>query len=136
MPPLLKSISLTDFRSIRGTVSVPLDASIVLIHGQNGVGKTSLLSAIELALTGGVDSLSRSDSKYRSYLVHKEAGEARVAVTIESGNGQVSRELTIRDGEVFGHPLLTNADSSFFSERCYLAQATMTRLLELYQGKE
>jgi len=132
----LRSLSLTDFRSIRGTVSVPLDASVVLIHGHNGIGKTSLLSAIELALTGGIDSLSRSDSKYLSYLVHKEAGEAKVAVTIERGHGQESRELTIRDGQVTGNPLLTQADSSFFSERCYLAQATMTRLLELYQGKE
>jgi DNA repair protein SbcC/Rad50 len=134
--PLLKSISLTNFRSIRGTISVPLDAPIVLIHGQNGTGKTSLLSGIELALTGSVPSLNRSDDDYLSHLVHKEAGEARVAVTIESTEGAISRELTIRHAAITGRPLFTQADSFFFSERCYLAQATMSRLLELYQGKE
>lgn len=52
MTPRLKSVTVTDFRSIRGTVTVPLDSPVVLIHGQNGSGKTSLLSAIELGLTG------------------------------------------------------------------------------------
>ena len=56
---LLTSVTLTNFRSIRGTITVPLDAPIVLVHGQNGAGKTSLLSGIELALTGQVLSLSR-----------------------------------------------------------------------------
>ena len=48
MTPFLKSITVTNFRSIKGSVTVPLDAPVVLIHGQNGTGKTSLLSAIEL----------------------------------------------------------------------------------------
>ena len=46
MSALLKSISVTDFRSIRGTLSIPLDAPVILVHGQNGTGKTSLLSAL------------------------------------------------------------------------------------------
>jgi DNA repair protein SbcC/Rad50 len=52
MSPLLQSITVTDFRSIRGTITVPLDAPVVLIHGPNGVGKTGILSAMELAITG------------------------------------------------------------------------------------
>jgi len=136
MALLLKSISLTNFRSIRGMIDVPLEAPIVLIHGQNGVGKTSLLSGIELVLTGGVESLRRSDSSYRSYLVHKESDEARIAVSIGGSDHPITRELTIRDGVILGSHLLGEADSSFFTERCYLAQATMARLLELYQGKE
>ncbi len=43
-PAQLKSITLTNFRSIRGSITVPLDVPIVLVHGQNGAGKTSLLS--------------------------------------------------------------------------------------------
>lgn len=136
MAPLLKSISLTNFRSIRGTISVPLDASIVLIHGQNGSGKTSLLSGIELALTGGVPSLNRSDENYLTHLVHKQADEARVSVSVETSDGSTSRELTIRHAAISGQPVFAEADSSFFSERCYLAQSSMNRLLELYQGKE
>lgn len=47
----LRSITLTNFRSIKGTITVPLDAPIVLIHGANGAGKTSLLSAIDRLIT-------------------------------------------------------------------------------------
>jgi len=59
--PDLTSITIKDFRSINGSITVPLDAPIVLIHGVNGAGKSSVLSALELALTGRVESLSRSE---------------------------------------------------------------------------
>lgn len=83
MTPRLKSVTITDFRSVRGTVTVPLDSPVVLIHGQNGTGKTSLLAAIELGLTGQVASLARLDPTFGSHLVHKEALEGRVSVTVE-----------------------------------------------------
>ena len=83
MTPRLKSVTVTDFRSIRGTVTVPLDSPVVLIHGQNGSGKTSLLSAIELGLTGQVASLARVDPTFESHLVHKAATEGRVSITVE-----------------------------------------------------
>jgi exonuclease SbcC len=136
MSSLLRSISLTNFRSIRGTISIPLDASIVLIHGQNGSGKTSLLSGIELALTGGVPSLHRLDEDYFSHLVHKDATSASITVTVNSAKGEVAKKLEVTDAALFGEPLLKTSESAFFSERCYLAQSTMNRLLELYQGKE
>jgi exonuclease SbcC len=136
MSSLLRSISLTDFRSIRGTISVPLDASIVLIHGQNGAGKTSLLSGIELALTGAVPSLHRLDDEYFSHLVHKDAASASITVTVNASSGELSKKLEIQGAAVRGEPLFKASDSAFFSERCYLAQSTMNRLLELYQGKE
>ena len=52
--PRLKSLLVRDFRSIAGEWEIPLDAGVVLIHGQNGSGKTSLLSALELAATGKI----------------------------------------------------------------------------------
>ena len=54
---MLRALDITNFRSIRGHIHAPLDAKVVLVHGENGAGKTSLLSAIELALTGSVQSL-------------------------------------------------------------------------------
>jgi exonuclease SbcC len=57
--PRIESITVSDFRSIRGSITIPLDAPVVLIHGPNGVGKTSILSAMELAITGEVPSLQR-----------------------------------------------------------------------------
>jgi DNA repair protein SbcC/Rad50 len=137
MIPMLKSITITNFRSIKGSTTVPLDAPVVLIHGQNGTGKTSLLSAIEFGLTGHVPSLSRLDSDYVSHLVHKDAREARVMVSADAVNGgRESAEVTVRRTEISGSPLLAQSRAHFYSERCYLAQATLGRLLELYEDKD
>lgn len=130
----LKSLYVKNFRSIDGEVKVSLDAPIVLIHGPNGAGKTSLLSAIELALTGSVTSLSRAEPDYLAYLPHKDRpfGEVRLELAMDDGRLK-SSSLRVTTGEVSGLPLLNGVDSSFFSERSYLAQSTLGRLLEIYQ---
>jgi|SRR5277367_3955671 len=136
MNPLLKSITVTNFRSVKGSVTVPLNAPVVLIHGQNGSGKTSILSALELVLTGQVPSLARLDPDYLSNLIHKEADEGRVTATVDGLNG-VSRptDITIGRTGVLGDALLSPDRAHFYSERCYLAQATLGRLLEIYENK-
>jgi exonuclease SbcC len=137
MSALLKSISVTDFRSIRGTLSIPLDAPVILVHGQNGTGKTSLLSALELALTGKVPSLYRSDEDYLDHLVHKEAVDAHVRVTVDpSILARADCSIRVHRAQLIGDALLPAPLSAFFNERCYLAQSTMNRLLEIYEGKE
>lgn len=133
----LKSITVTDFRSIRGSITVPLDAPVVLIHGQNGSGKTSLLSAIELGLTGHVPSLERVDQGYVEHLVHKTAQNGRIS--IEATNllqGRLEAEINISRHAVIGESLLEPNAARFYSERCFLAQATLSRLLELYEDKD
>lgn len=133
----LKSINITDFRSIRGSITVPLDAPVVLIHGQNGAGKTSLLSAIELALTGHVPSLQRVDPTYVSHLVHKSAQSSHVSIDANGLSTPGSRaEISITRQGVVGQPLLNPSEARFYSERCFLAQATLGRLLELYEYKD
>lgn len=137
MTPLLKSIVVTNFRSIKGSVTVPLDAPVVLIHGQNGTGKTSILSAIELGLTGQVPSLARLDRDYVSHLVHKDANDARIATTVDNLDGETkSTETLVTRSGVSGTPLLSRERAHFYSERCYLAQATLGRLLEIYEDKD
>lgn len=130
----LKSLYVKDFRSIDGEVNISLDAPIVLIHGPNGAGKTSLLSAIELALTGAVPSLSRAEPDYLAYLPHKDRpfGEVRLEVEGRSHVGDIRVTTT----GVTGTPVLGAAEASFFSERSYLAQSTLGRLLEIYQHAE
>ncbi len=133
----LTSISVTDFRSIRGSLSVPLDAPVVLIHGQNGAGKTSLLSAIELGLTGEVPSLARVDPEYIGHMVHKEATESRIQLNVDGlALSRANADLRVSRTAIAGAPLLGGTMSRFYSERCFLAQATLGRLLELYEDKD
>ena len=65
----LKSLSIHNFRSIHGSVVIPLDAQVVLVHGTNGMGKTSLMSAIELGLTGSIAHLE-DQVKYQDCLLY------------------------------------------------------------------
>ena len=132
----LTSIVIKNSRSLRGTVAIPLDASVVLLHGLNGTGKTSVLSAIELALTGHIAHLQRIDKDYAKQLLNREADQGLITLLARSDERWVGKEETTirftRDG-VTDTPLLSSDDAKFFSERCYLPQATLGRLLELYQ---
>ena len=88
MTARLESVTLTDFRSVRGTITIPLDAPVVLIHGMNGSGKTSILSAIELALTGDIPELRRADPDFVRYLVHRGATRARIEISQIGEDGE------------------------------------------------
>src|ERR1017187_4701497 len=119
MMPQLNSISVTDFRSLRGTITVPLDAPVVLIHGPNGAGKTSVLAALELVLTGEVLEMRRTDPGYQAHLRNRDAKYSKVVL---NGTGVGAEEqihqLTLTDGVISGTPALTGAISRFYSERC------------------
>lgn len=137
MTPLLKSITVTNFRSIKGSITVPLDAPVVLIHGQNGAGKTSILSAIELGLTSQVPSLARLDRDYVSHLVHKDADDARIVTTVDNlDEATKSTETLVTRSSISRTPLLSRERAHFYSERCILALATLGRLLEIYEDKD
>ncbi|MGH2500164.1 MAG: AAA family ATPase [Candidatus Limnocylindria bacterium] len=125
--PELDTITITDFRSIRGTLAVPLTAPVVLIHGTNGAGKSTVMSALELALTGQVAGVDQAE---REHLVHRGAERGRV--DLKTGDGMVRFDLV--GNKIQGKPLLDRADARFFTERCYLAQRTLGRLLELYES--
>ncbi len=124
----LNMIKVQDFRSISGTVVVPVDAPVVLIHGPNGAGKSSLVSAIALAL-GGAEITGLAKPKY---LVHHGAGSARIELGTSTGTHAV--KIT-RDDHVVPEGLLPAKAAAFLAERCYLEQSALTRLLELYQEK-
>lgn len=137
MSPRLTSLTVEDFRSIRGTQRISLDAPAVLIHGPNGTGKTSLLSAIEFGLTGVVASLGRFDPGYIQHLPHKKSETGGCRIQIEA-TGLAAKSAEVRgDGSVMsGVPLLSEDLSRFFSERCYLPQAALGRLLEIYEHQD
>jgi exonuclease SbcC len=138
MTPRIASLVATDFRSLRGTVTIPMDSPVVLIHGRNGAGKTSLLTAMELGLTGHLASLSRLDPQLREHLVHKEAVSKTASVSI--GINGLGMEFPAGNFEIHGSKFTGKAAldpvlTKHFSERCYLAQSTLTRLLEFYEDK-
>lgn len=130
----LQSLQLSNFRSIAGDWDIPLDADVVLVHGLNGAGKTSFLSAIELAATGTIAHLDRSrDSSYLSHLIHKGTASGHVSLTTSDvSNHNGAPKIGVSPTGISGDPLLDPDMASFFSERCFLPQTTLGRLLEIY----
>lgn len=129
--------ALSNFRSIKGVVSIPLDAPIVLLHGLNGAGKTSVLSALELALTGDVATLRRQDNDYVRHLVHQGAGTATLEVTGTEAGKPRTWITRIADAKVgTGDRVLDDVRAQFYAERCYLAQFILSRLLDIYSSSE
>ncbi len=135
----IRSITISDFRRLDGTRTLPLDAPIVLIHGSNGAGKTSVLSALELGLTGQIRSLQRQDPRYTAHLPTLGQDFATVRVEADpsfTGNQGLAAPLTAGGSRIEGNPALTPEAANFYGERCYLDQASLGRLLELYQHRE
>lgn len=130
----LESLTITNFRSIRGAITVPLGAPVVLIHGPNGAGKTSVLSAIELALTGEIAAMHRSDPHYQAHVLHRGTSQGEVTLAA-SGLPKEARggQIELSESGPSGVPFLDQASARFFSERCYLPQSNLGRLLEIYQ---
>src|SRR5258705_3898188 len=103
----LESIVIRNSRCINGTITIPLNAPVVLLHGPNGTGKTSVLSAIELALTGKVSALQRFDADYLSHVVNRGKTMARITLTASglSSKQEDDTTITIRTGNLSGAPL-------------------------------
>lgn len=135
--PRLKTVLVENFRSINRKIEVRLDAPVVLIHGRNGTGKTSLLSAIEFTLTGAVPSLARVDPDYKTELLHYGATQGRVVLDVQ-GVDSISDPIEVRlsSKEVTATGKLGEQNASFFSERCYLAQSLLGQLLTIYQDAD
>jgi DNA repair protein SbcC/Rad50 len=130
---ILSSLDVTNFRSIRGHVYAPLDARVVLIHGENGAGKTSLLSAIEYGLTGNVQALHRADPDFASHLLHRSAtnGEIKVTTVKDGQNDSFGARLDSNGGRSTSK--LGEKEAAFFTERAYLPQSLLNQLLQIYQ---
>jgi DNA repair protein SbcC/Rad50 len=129
----LKSLDISNFRSIRGHVHAPLDAKVVLVHGDNGAGKTSLLSAVELALTGKVQSLERADPGYEKQLLHRLAPEGNVHLKILAGTSEQGFKAAVTAAGAHSITALDDRRATFFRERAFLPQSLLGQLLQIYQ---
>lgn len=131
----LHSIDIRNFRSLTAAEEIRLDAPVVLIHGPNGAGKTSFLSAIELALTGEIASMQRVDRDYKKHLLRDGTDMGHILLKVADENASVFREsqVILSGGTVRCEGKLDGALAQFFSERCFLAQSSLTQLLTIYQ---
>lgn len=150
MTPRLDTLVIENFRSLKGRIVLPLNAQTVLIHGSNGMGKTSVLSALELALTGDIAHLADKGGDYRSFFAHLGTAKGSISLTTTaaiggaSDHGQLNFSVGAQGADplipppttVDGTPLLTADLADFFAKRCYLPQATLGRLLEIYDTKK
>lgn len=130
---VLRSLEISNFRSIRGQIHVPLDAKVILIHGENGAGKTSLLSAIEFALTGTVQSLERADPSYEKQLLHRSATEGSVLLKALEGSVEQNFNALLTEAGPQSISSLDEQRAAFFRERVFLPQALLGQLLQIYQ---
>ncbi|MBK9696707.1 MAG: AAA family ATPase [Propionibacteriaceae bacterium] len=134
----LRGISVSDFRRLEGHRVLPLDAPVVLLHGPNGSGKTSILSALELALTGEIRTMRRHDPHYTAHLPFhgQEFSTLRVLVSEQLAASTRQSPMTVGGSRIGGAPALRPEAARFYAERCYLDQVSLGQLLELYQYQE
>lgn len=134
----IRRLTLSDFRRIEGTRELPFDAPVVLIHGPNGTGKTSVLSALELALTGNIRSMERQSDRYRAHLPFFGQSYATVRADVADylQAGTPGAPLTVNGARLEGTPAFSDVAAKFYAERCYLDQSSLGRLLDLYQARE
>ena len=119
----LASLTVEGFRAYRDAQTFDLDASVIVLYGPNGLGKTSLYDAIEYACTGRIGRLCkvrRSQSEFAQIASHldKTPGSGSVVLTLK-GHGGNSRGRRIQrstgdwgtawiDGEEFGRKDVIN----------------------------
>lgn len=88
----LKDVSITGFRGFGGELTVDMNADVILLHGPNGSGKTSLFDSIFWALTGSIERNRIGSDVVSKYA---EFGEARVVVSFARPDGE-TLEVTRR----------------------------------------
>src|SRR5690242_1587860 len=108
------------------------------MHGPNGAGKTSVLSALELGLTGEIRSMRRQDPRYTAHLPFhgQQFATLRVEVSQALAVNRESHLMTVGGSRIEGTPALDTVAAQFYTERCYLDQVSLGQLLDLYQYRE
>lgn len=105
----------------------------MLVHGENGAGKTSLLSAIELALTGRVQSLERADPAYEKQLLHRSATGGVVRLRTIAATSEQAFEAVLSATGAQCTMALNERSAAFFRERVFLPQSLLGQLLQIYE---
>lgn len=90
----IKSIKIKAFRGIPD-LEHDIKGKSLIIHGENGIGKSSIIDAIEFFFTGKVSHLSRSFSSVREQGTHVKFSPEDVKISLEMNPGSHLLERTI-----------------------------------------
>ena len=87
----LMSLRVEGFRAYKEPQTFDLNASVIVLYGPNGLGKTSLFDAIDYACTGRIGRLCRTRRKQSDFArvathLDKTPGSGSVALTVKSDN--------------------------------------------------
>src|SRR5689334_8043703 len=95
----LSAVELSEFRGWPTTRRVDLSSDVVLVHGPNGSGKTSLFDAILWTLTGA---LGRMPKGHHSDVIsmYGDTGLARVRVDLVGEDASIVGVTRSYDGRV------------------------------------
>jgi exonuclease SbcC len=99
IPHRLRQLTIKDFRGIRH-MEVDLSADLVLIHGRNGSGKTSIFDALEWAMLGEVQHqdenvFDEGDNRSPYINLFSEQGIAEVDLDLDTNEGPATISRTI-----------------------------------------
>jgi len=97
----LSSVVISGFRGFSETLTLDLSADVILVHGPNGTGKTSLFDAVLWAITGRVARLDAAQAVISKYA---EFGEARVELELLVPDGT---RLVVRRRQPVGQDVST-----------------------------
>lgn len=93
----IHSVTLTNFRGIRGTHRFDLNADFVLLQGPNGTGKTSVFDAVLWLLTGSIPRLAthrlrKNDNYVVNSYARSSVAEVKAHFRTPRGDVTVTRE--------------------------------------------
>lgn len=100
----IKSIKIEAFRGIPH-LDRDIKGKSLIIHGENGTGKSSIIDAIEFFFTGKVSHLSRSFSTVRNQGKHVKFLPEDVKISLEMNPGSCLLERTINSAPSCPKPL-------------------------------
>lgn len=86
----LNEIEISGFRAFANPIEIDLDADVIIVTGENGQGKTSLLDAIHWALIGDI---SRLGKEFDPVSVYSDTGEARVELSFETNTNNLVKVI-------------------------------------------
>ena len=129
---MLKEISLVNFRGI-ANMTLPFSARTTAILGVNGVGKSSVLDALAIALSSMTERIAGQAAKARAISpddIKNDASYARIQVTAELGVDTLTTWAIARNRKAGKHPAersseldQLNTHTGLFNSRMLYAEA-------------